>query len=181
MPSAPSFSPLSDASARRKESRPCRSVRPIRRGNGPLGPLRRVCRPGHSGSARRRTASARGHQRAHLDGRPAPSRGAIAPLPPFRHRLFTYGGNGYVAGSPNMANSIVHGNQVFVPDPGCSLFRDALSGDGFRFVGGPAFWSMYHCLEGELHCGSETERTIPSSPEWWYKTRFSCWPFGGMK
>ena len=95
--------------------------------------------------------------------------------------LFTYGGNGYVAGSPNMANSIVHGNQVFVPDPGCSLFRDALSGDGFRFVGGPAFWSMYHCLEGELHCGSETERTIPSSPEWWYKTRFSCWPFGGMK
>ncbi len=62
-------------------------------------------------------------------------------------------------------------------DPGCDLFRNAVNVPGKVFVGGHDVWTLYHCRMGELHCGSEAERTIPASPPWWQQSDFENWPF----
>ncbi len=84
---------------------------------------------------------------------------------------------GNIAGSPNMVNAVVDGNTVYMTDPGCDLFRNAVNVPGKVFVGGHDVWSLYHCALGELHCGSEAERTIPASPPWWQRSEFENWPF----
>ena len=82
-----------------------------------------------------------------------------------------------IAGTPNMVNAVVDETTVYMTDPGCDLFRDAVNVPGKVFVGGHDVWSLYHCLGGELHCGSEVEREIPASPPWWQVPEFENWPY----
>ena len=91
--------------------------------------------------------------------------------------LFTSVGTMAVAGSPNLVNAVVDGDTAYMTDPGCELFRDALPVSGKTFVGGTNAWECYHCLDGELHCGSEAERYIPSSPPFWMRSEFEDWPY----
>ena len=92
--------------------------------------------------------------------------------------LYTkYGTTTYTAGTPNMVNAVVDGNTVYMTDPGCDLFRNAVNVLGKVFVGGHGVWSLYHCRMGELHCGSEAERTIPRLPTWWGRPEFENWPY----
>ncbi len=93
--------------------------------------------------------------------------------------LFKHVGSGFVAGSPNIVNGIVDGSTVYLPDPGCSLFRNAVLLSGKQFVGGADEWADYHCNRGEIHCGSEAERIIPPDLGWWDESGFPSWPFEG--
>ena len=83
----------------------------------------------------------------------------------------------FVAGSANMVNAVVDGNSIYMTDPGCDLFRNAVNVAGKVFVGGHDVWTLYHCSCGELHCGSEAEREIPASPPWWQRPEFANWPY----
>ena len=83
----------------------------------------------------------------------------------------------YVAGSANMVNAVVDGDFIYMTDPGCDLFRNAVNVTGKVFVGGHDVWTLYHCNCGELHCGSEAEREIPASPSWWQRHEFANWPY----
>ena len=91
--------------------------------------------------------------------------------------LFIPCGTQFVAGSANMVNAIVSGRTIYMTDPGCALFRDAVSVPGAAFVGGTNVWALYHCRMGELHCGSEAERWLPASPPFWKRPEFKAWPF----
>ena len=81
----------------------------------------------------------------------------------------------FVAGSVDLVNSLVAGSLVYMPDPGCDLFRNAVLLPGKRFIGGPNTWEFYHCLMGELHCGSEAERVLPHERPFWKE--FRGWPY----
>ena len=100
---------------------------------------------------------------------------SVVPVPV----LFERSASSFVAGTPNLVNCIVDGNNVYMPDPGCALFRDAVDLPGKHFVGGDDYWNDYHCLMGELHCGSEAERIIPPELIWWNSEVFLEWPFRG--
>ena len=91
--------------------------------------------------------------------------------------LFTSVGTKAVAGSANLVNAVVDAGTVYMTDPGCDLFRGALSIPGKTFVGGTNVWECYHCLDGELHCGSEAERYIPPRPPFWMRSEFENWPY----
>lgn len=84
--------------------------------------------------------------------------------------------NKYVAGSANMVNAVVAGSSVYMTDPGCDLFRNAVPVPGATFIGGTNAWQLYHCRMGELHCGSEAERWLPASPPFWKREEFKGWP-----
>lgn len=91
--------------------------------------------------------------------------------------LFMSSGIKYVAGSANMVNAVVAGGTVYMTDPGCDLFQNAVPVSGATFVGGTNAWQLYHCRMGELHCGSEAERWLPASPPFWKRPEFKAWPF----
>jgi hypothetical protein len=91
--------------------------------------------------------------------------------------LYTKFHGKFVAGTPNLVNAVVDGNTVYMTDPGCNLFRNAVNVPGKIFVGGHDVWTLYHCNYGELHCGSEAERAIPASSSWWHKPEFENWPY----
>ncbi len=81
-----------------------------------------------------------------------------------------------VAGTANLVNAVVDGQTVYMTDPGCELFRAAVPLPGATFVGGSMVWERYHCMMGELHCGSEAERYIPPLKPWWERPEFKDWP-----
>ena len=85
----------------------------------------------------------------------------------------------FSAGTPNLVNCIVDGTDVYMPDPGCALFRDAVELPGKHFVGGAEYWNQYHCHFGEIHCGSEAERVFPAELIWWDDGALPEWPFRG--
>ena len=91
--------------------------------------------------------------------------------------LFMQSGIHFVAGSANMVNAVVSSGTVYMTDPGCTLFRDAVFIPGSLFIGGSNAWMLYHCRMGELHCGSEAERYLPPHQEFWRLEEFDGWPF----
>ena len=83
----------------------------------------------------------------------------------------------FVAGSVNMANALVSEGLTYMTEPGCDLFRNAVPLQGKVFIGGANAWEFYHCLMGELHCGSEADRIFPPSKPFWETKEFDAWPF----
>jgi len=84
---------------------------------------------------------------------------------------------GYVlAYVPGVVNGVVLSETVFAaPDPhgpeigGFDLFKDLLEQNLVVVGYTPAWienWDLYHRLDGEVHCGSNVTRAIPSQP-WW--------------
>ncbi len=81
-----------------------------------------------------------------------------------------------LAGTVNLVNAVVDGQTVYMTDPGCELFRATVPLPGATFVGGSMIWKRYHCMKGELHCGSEAERYIPPQKPWWERPELKDWP-----
>ncbi len=82
-----------------------------------------------------------------------------------------------VAYVPGMINGIMLANNHFgAPDPhgpvilGKDVFKtyveDALA-DRNVTVHWVEDWYLYHILDGEVHCGSNTKRVVPSTHRWW--------------
>ncbi len=74
---------------------------------------------------------------------------------------------GFAAISANACNCLViPGDHVYYSYTGCTAFEQYISS-----VVSNAYpldvWLKYHCAFGEVHCGSATRRTIPTSPAWW--------------
>jgi protein-arginine deiminase len=90
------------------------------------------------------------------------------------------GGLRHVAYSPGTANLFTFNGQAIVASPfgpfvdGEDAFekvaRERLEALGLtvRFVDD---WDLYHRLEGEVHCGSNAERTLPDGAAWWEMSR----------
>ncbi len=89
--------------------------------------------------------------------------------------------SGYSLGyQPGTVNGIVvNGGHFFAPDPhgpiigGKDIFKEQLSaalapyGVTVRYI---EDWNLYHRLAGEVHCGTNAERVIPST-KWWESGR----------
>lgn len=74
-----------------------------------------------------------------------------------------------LASVPNMVNSLIVGQNVFLPNPEFEPFRrsvaTALSRLGLKlhFMG---IYDSYHVRGGEIHCGTNAIRRL-KNPEWW--------------
>jgi protein-arginine deiminase len=66
---------------------------------------------------------------------------------------------------PRTFGPVVDGQDVFE-----QVTRQRLEALGLvvRFVD---VWDLYHRLEGEVHCGSNVDRTMPEGASWWVTTR----------
>jgi len=76
-------------------------------------------------------------------------------------------GIGFVAISANACNClVVPGDHVYYSYTGCTAFEQYI-GSVVSNASPVDVWLNYHCGFGEVHCGSATRRTIPTSPAWW--------------
>ena len=75
----------------------------------------------------------------------------------------------FIAITSNLANCLLNkdGN-IYYPDPGSQAFRFRFSTvvQGFPITAVDV-WEDYHCLRGEIHCGTAAVRTLPTDPPWW--------------
>jgi protein-arginine deiminase len=90
------------------------------------------------------------------------------------------GSRQYLAYVPGMTNLLTFDGVTLVPkpfgpiidgeDPFEVVVRERLEALGLdvRFVDN---WSLYHRLEGEIHCGSQGERSLPDGTVWWEMSR----------
>ena len=91
--------------------------------------------------------------------------------------LWTESYNYAVAYMPGMINGIMlKGDQFGPPDPhgpvvqGKDIFKDYVEetltprGVSVHWI---EDWYLYHILDGEVHCGSNTTRVVPSNYRWW--------------
>jgi protein-arginine deiminase len=86
--------------------------------------------------------------------------------------------SGYsLAYQPGMVNGIYLGDKVFAaPKPhgpvinGSDIFQAQLTQALAKYSVGVSWiedWDLYHRLSGEVHCGSNTTRTVPANVSWW--------------
>jgi protein-arginine deiminase len=64
-------------------------------------------------------------------------------------------------GSPDPHGPVIQGKDVFK-----SYVEDALA-DRNVTVHWVEDWYLYHILDGEVHCGSNTKRVVPATHRWW--------------
>lgn len=101
----------------------------------------------------------------------------LVPADIVRAPVLHHGTGGYsVAFQPGMVNGISLGDVFGAPDPhgpsinGEDPFKEAFVGAvqphgiDVRWV---EDWDMYHRLDGEVHCGSNTRRAVLPSAKWW--------------
>ena len=89
----------------------------------------------------------------------------------------------YLAATANMVNGVLDGTTFYMTDPGNGYFTNlvgitfntALPDYTPQFIADPKAWNDYHCLAGEIHCGSNAKRTFPARP-WWTYPELSNWP-----
>ncbi len=75
----------------------------------------------------------------------------------------------WLAETANMVNCLVDPDDgIYMSEPGSDIFRDYVTGvvPAAKFLN---VWVNYHCKEGEVHCGSNTRRTLNVSTPWWDK------------
>jgi protein-arginine deiminase len=93
---------------------------------------------------------------------------------PFLHMT----ASGYsIAYQPGTVNGIYLGDKVFAPPKphgpvinGADIFQTQLSQALAPFgvnVSWVEDWDLYHALDGEVHCGSNTTRVVPAKTNWW--------------
>jgi hypothetical protein len=84
----------------------------------------------------------------------------------------------YAAYTGNMVNSVTDGNNLYVTNPGNErfrqLFRQTATNMQVTFSQGDKAWNNYHRRGGEIHCGSNAQRTL-ADPTWWTKDAFKDW------
>ena len=87
---------------------------------------------------------------------------SVPPDPPNPPELFA-------AVTSNLANCLLNKDgKIYYPDPGSQAFRFRFSTvvQGFPITAVDV-WEDYHCLRGEIHCGTAAVRTLPTDPPWW--------------
>ncbi|MCG3146937.1 MAG: hypothetical protein PCFJNLEI_00372 [Verrucomicrobiae bacterium] len=83
--------------------------------------------------------------------------------------LFAQTSGVYVAISANGANSLYGSNGVvYYSDPGCGVFKNYITGV-LPTSQAIDVWEGYHCLKGEVHCGTAARRQLNPVPPWWQR------------
>jgi hypothetical protein len=90
----------------------------------------------------------------------------------------------YLAATANMVNGVQDGTTFHVTDPGNQHFRTLVSVPlqqltpqyTVNFVADTNAWDVYHCNQGELHCGSNAKRTFQFDKPWWQQNSYTNWP-----
>ena len=75
----------------------------------------------------------------------------------------------FLAITSNLANCLLNKDgKIYYPDPGNQAFRNyfASTVQAFQIVA-VDMWEEYHCLCGEIHCGTAAVRSLPVNPPWW--------------